>query len=485
MVNDLQMPPIPDPPTTEAQKPEAFREVALWLLENYGLLAVGERRGTGLIVPLRTRAPNATALTAFRTWLLPYRMLSPDTNKYVTPLDTWLTLPGRIGVAGFRTEPEKQWPTYTEGDATYVNLYRRPQLPEDGDPRLGHELLETLLPDARERHWYKQRIAHKLRFPAIPGPSVVMIAQDTYGVGRGTWFKVLTGMVGRDYVARPDFTDIIGTSSQSIYNDWIALSVLALVNETSSDEDHKYATKQRAYERIKELVDTSRQIRRIKAKWLPLYECECGPGFDFASNLNTPLALMTGDRRLTFLRNGPAQSPEFYTRVNAWMAVPANIGAFRRDLEAIDLRGFNAYAPLPTTLKDAVIEDSRSAIDEAVDVALENLPGKIFQMVQIIDMVSLIHIKQGLYLRGEWQPLVVREAKKQGHRIGIKDGNNWQPCLPQRGLRAAAYARSEEARKRWTSADHPLVLAELQKNEAAIKKIRGTQGRIKPFDTVS
>jgi len=49
----------------------------------------------------------------------------------------------------------------------------------------------------------------------------------------------------------------------------------------------------------------------------------------------------------------------------------------------------------------------------------------------------------------------------------------------------AAYARSEKARKRWTAADPALVLAELQKNEAAIAKLRGVQGRIPPFEIVS
>jgi len=88
-------------------------------------------------------------------------------------------------------------------------------------------------------------------------------------------------------------------------------------------------------------------------------------------------------------------------------------------------------------------------------------------------------------LRGDWQALAVREAKKRGRRIGVKDGANWRPCLPQRGQRAAAYARSEEARERWTVAAPALVLAELQKNETALAKLRSNAGRIPPFETVS
>jgi hypothetical protein len=297
-------------------------------------------------------------------------------------------------------------------------------------------------------------------------------------------FKILAGLFGHEYIARPEFADVIGREGQAAYNDWIATAVLALVNETSSDEDHRYTIKQKAYERLKELVDTSRQVRRIKGKYEKLYATECGPGFIFASNHNTPLVVADKDRRLTFLRNGEVQLPEFYARINAWHAVPGNLGAFRRDLEAVDLTGFNAYQSLPTTLRDVAIEDSRSTLDEAVDLALETLPSEIVLPVQVVEVIEALRTRQGLYLRGEWQVLAVRETKKRGHRIGVKDGANWRPCLPQRGRRAAAYTRSEEARARWTDADPADVLAELQKNEAAIAKLRKDGSRLLPFEVI-
>jgi hypothetical protein len=477
------MPPLPNPAASAGQKQVVFEEVVLWLVANYALLAVGEQRGAGRVVPLRTRIATATALPAFKTKLLRYRV-TDSTGAKVSPLDLWLTLPDLIEVAGFRTAPDKPWPNFVEGDAVYVNLYLRPELPEDGNARLGHEFLEVLLPDECERTWFKQWLGHKLHHPEVPGPSIVMIAQDTFGVGRGTLFKILEGLFGREYIARPEFGDIVGREGQAAYNEWMATAILALVNETSSDEDHRYTNKQKAYERIKELVDTSRQVRRIKGKYEKLYETECGPGFIFASNHNTPLAIANKDRRLTFLTNGATRPPEFYAALDAWRAVPGNLGAFRRELEAINLAGFNAYAPLATTLRDIVQEDGRSIVDEAVDLAFEVLPGEIVLAVQIVEAIEILRVRQGLYLRGEWQALAAREAKKRGYRIGVKDGANWKPCLPQRSQRVAAYARSEEARARWTRTAPALVLVELQKNEAAIMKLRNAQGRITPFETV-
>jgi hypothetical protein len=483
MATEGLMPLIPEAPASAGEKQDAFDAVVAWLLANYGLLAEGEQRGAGRIVPLRTRTATATALTAFRTKLLPYRIII-DQTKF-SPLDTWLTRPDRLEVAGFRTAPDKPWPIFAESGATYVNLYRRPELPEDGDARLGHDFLAVLLPDERERAWFKQWLGHKLHHPEVPGPSIVMVAQDTFGVGRGALFKIIEGLFGREYIARPEFADVVGREGQAAYNEWMATAILALVNETSSDEDHRYTIKQKAYERIKELVDTSRQVRRIKGKYERIYETECGPGFIFASNHNSPLAIADKDRRLSFLMNGVALPPEFYVALNAWRAVPGNLGAFRRDLEAVDLTGFDAYSPLPTTLRDIVTEDSRSTVDEAVDLALETLPGEIVLPVQVVEMIEILRVRQGLYLRSEWQALVAREVKKRGRRIGVKDGANWKPRLPQRSQRAAAYARSEEARKRWTIAAPAHVLAELQKNEKAIEKLRKAAGKISPFETIS
>jgi Family of unknown function (DUF5906) len=473
IIADSLMPPMPEPPRTAGEVDAAFDAALAWLADNHGLLADGQRRGPGLVVPLRTRTETDTGIPAFKTLLLPYRKIAmiDGTLKKITPLDAWLTMPQRFRIAGFRTAPGKPWPTFVEDGKRYVNLYRRPDLPEDGDASLGHDLLAKLLPEPEELNWFPRVLAHKLRHPEIPGPSTVMIAHDLQGTGRGALFKIMEGIFGCEYIARPDFDDVIGTSGQALFNEWMASSIWALVNETSADEDHRYVIKKKAYERIKELVDTSRQRRAIKGKYEKRYVAECGPGFIFASNNASPLPTADKDRRLSFLRNGPTQPAEYYAALDRWRSVPGNLGAFRRDLERIDLTGFNAYAPLHTRLKDVVTEDSCSALDAAVADALEMLPGEIVLSVQVVETIVSLRNRGGIYLRGEWETLAMREVKNKLRRIGLRDGLNWKPSLPDRG-RMAAYARTEEARAKWTAASHELVLAELQKNEAALAKWR-------------
>jgi hypothetical protein len=492
MSTETLTPPPPAPAQSDdaGEKKAAFMAAVVWIYENFGLFVAGERHGRGMVTELKTRTAAPTAIAAFSTLMLPYRLEIIGPRGGVTrlsPVNTWLATPGRVEVAGFRTQPDKPWPTFIGDDGKrYINLYLRPTLPEDGDASLGHEFLQMLLPDEREQAWFRQWLGHKLRFPAIPGPSIVMVAQSTFGVGRSTLYKIMADMFGREYVGRPDFADVVRQDGQAVYNDWIANSVLALINEAASGvDDRRYQNKRHAYEKIKELVDTSRQVRRIKGKYEKLYQTECGPGFIIASNQGTPLAIVDRDRRLTFLTNGEPREPEFYARIAKWRAVPGNIGAFRRDLEAVDLTGFNAYTSLPTTLKDIIAEDSYTPIDEAAITALEVLPGQILQLPQVVEVVTLLRGRRGWHLPNDWQWPVKRAAQERDlYRIGARDGANWHPKLSNKD-RAAAYARSREAQKQWTAASPSEVMAELQKNETAIERLRKTAGRLPPFTIIT
>lgn len=480
------MPPLPPPPTPgdPEQQKGAFQQAVSWLAANCGLLVEGEVRGSGRVIPLRTRVATSTALAAFRTKMLPYRLERIGPRGAITrisPVDTWLSMPGRIEIAGCRMAPDKPWPTFTEDGATYVNLYRRPDLPENGDPSLGHQFLEALLRNPAERGWFKQWLGYKLKHPEVPGVGVVMVARDRFGTGRGTLFQLLKAMFGQHYIAAPEFSTVIGEGSQGQYNHWMADNIMVLVNETSAADDNRRQRRREAYERLKELVDTARRPRLIVRKYEHSYTTECGPSFIFASNHAAPLALADGDRRLSFLTNGPAQPPAFWDAINAWIKVKANVGAFRRDLEAVDLAGYTPYHPLHTRLKDVVVDEARSLIDEAIDAAIEALPGEIVLREQVVDAVSVMRTPSNWPTRSEWVELVKKGVEERLHRIGILGGRNWRPTVPERGKRLPVYARSEERQKLWTAVEPAIVMRELQKNEQTLEQLRQTGGRTAPI----
>jgi hypothetical protein len=135
-------PPPPKPTIDDAQKQAVFNEVVIWLYENFALIATGEQRGSGRIAPIRTRTATSTVISAFKTMMLPYRIESVGPRGgiiKVSPVDIWLKMPGRVEVAGFRTQPDKEWPLFEESGKSYINLYRRPDLPEDGDATIGRD----------------------------------------------------------------------------------------------------------------------------------------------------------------------------------------------------------------------------------------------------------------------------------------------------------------------------------------------------------
>ena len=393
-------------------------------------------------------------------------------------------MPGRVEVAGWRTAPDRPWPTFEEDGKLYINCYLRPSLPEDGDPRIGHQFLEVLLPDERERNWFKQRLCHKLKHPEVPGPTVVMVARGKYGVGRDSFYALLEAMFGAQYISKPSFAQASGQGSQGHWNDWMADSIWALVDETLSNESNRYQRRHEAFEALKRNFEPARKRRDILRKNKPVEKAVlCGPSGIFSTNDPQPLAIADEDRRFSFLTNGAVQQPAFYVELNKWMRVPGNVGAFRRDLEAVSLEGFNAYAPLATRLKDVIIADSKSELDEAVAVAVERaLPGEAFSIHQVCEAVRMM---VGEFdgpggqrtLPNNWQLIVRGIVGREYHSVGIPPrGHNWQPQF--QGRRTRTFARTDEAAKKWTKARSGGLRAQLEKNHEALAALAKAHGKL-------
>ena len=322
-------------------------------------------------------------------------------------------------------------------------------------PASGTNSWKVLLPDERERTWFKQRLCHKLKHPEVPGPAVVMVARGKYGVGRDSFYALLEAMFGEQYISKPSFDMVTNQGSQGQFNDWLADSIWALVDETLSTDSNRYQRRHEAFEALKRNFEPARKRRDIKRKYMAPETMLCGPGGIFATNDPQPLAIADEDRRFTFLTNGEVQQPSFYVDLHAWMSVPGNVGAFRRDLEAVDLKGFNAYGSLSTRLKDMIIADSKSELDEAVAAAVERaLPGKAFSIRQVCEAVQAMAQRDLVGERAlphNWQLIVRSIVGREYHAVGIPPkGRNWQPEFE--GRRTRTFALTDKAAKQCTEA---------------------------------
>jgi len=423
------------------------------LLETYALCPEQPQRA---IVPLWT-GDIGSGMThgMFRTLMEPYcdEEVGPRGGRVkINPVDIWNGSPKRVAVAGLRMRPDKPRPTYEDRGRLWVNTYDPPEHDgAGGDAAVGWEFIAQLLPDERERTWFLRWLSHKVRFPAVPGPAVVMVARQQ-GTGRGTLAQLLKRVFGPQYVATLPFHIFAGKSYQSQYNDWAAEALVAVVNESSEIGGGAYAAKHNTYEHLKETVEPRMEERLIVRKGDRSFMAVSFTSYLIMTNNPDALPIPPEDRRFAVLSNGEPRGPEFWDRVNAWMDEPANVAAFVEELRAFDLGDFSPNAmPIRTAAKDTMTDLGRSDLDHAFDMAMMNLPGEVFVQGQVVNLMRVAMHEFGYEFPASWQAMARRMVQKGYSRVGVRHGANWLPSIE--GKRHAVYAKTEAAARKWREAD--------------------------------
>ena len=387
-------------------------------------------------------------------------------RRLINPVDVWLRHERLTVVSGVRMRPDKPRPTFEDAGRTYVNCYDPPlHLGEGGDVSLGLEFFEHLLPDEAERHWFLQWLAFKLRHPHIPGPAVVMVAHRTFGTGRGTLGILLGKLFGINYVRNIAFEDFTGKTYQSQYNEWQGDALLVMVNESSEVKDGSaFATKRNTYEHLKEIVEVRPTLREVKTKREKNYRALSSTSFIIATNHADALPIPEHDRRFCVLQNGGTKPEEWWVEINAWLETPAHVAALYEYLRALDLTGYSPYATPPVFAgKQRMIDDNRSDLDEAFELAIQSMPGEAMTIPQIDAAVRKAFAVYDLEQPQTNLGLVIkRMAKRELHRIGVRHGYNW--FAMEAGTRHAIYARTAAAATRLTNMEHETVVREVKRN---------------------
>ena len=376
---------------------------------------------------------DGMTMASFRTLMMPNitEDVGPRGGRVtINPVDIWVKDSQRKTVAGIRMRPDKPRPTYEEGGQLWVNCYSPPDLPQEGgEAETVIDFIERLLPDAAERSWFLQWLAFKLQRPDIPGPAVVMVARE-FGTGRGTLGEIMKLLFGRAYVASISFDIFAGRNTQSQYTDWGASSLMVLVNESSEQNDagSRYSAKRDTYEHLKELIEVRPIERTYVAKGARMFKAMSHTSYIISTNNMDALPIPPTDRRFAVLSNGePVKDVGYWEALNAWMAEPANIGAFARFLrEDVDLSGYSPFAaPIETTAKRDMTEAAKSDIDHGVEHALANVKGGAFVPEQIIRLMREAMRLYGLEYPDKWQAVARRMVQSKSYRVGVKQGTNW------------------------------------------------------------
>lgn len=367
----------------------------------------------------------------------------------INPVDLWMGDARRITVAGRAMRPDREYPVYEERGEKWLNTYNAPlHNAEGGTVDAGVELLEQIAPDEGERKYLTQWLAHKWRYPHIPGPALVMVAHNTFGTGRGTFAELLGRVFGQEYVTQLSFEHVAGKTSQAQYTDWQANTLIAFVSEAMDTGAGAWHAKHDAYERLKELVETSPVTKTLIAKGKPAYAAKIFCSYIIATNHADALVVPESDRRFFVMSNGKPRLPAFWDRVREWMSVPANIAAFAQWLGEVDLAGFSAHAAPPSTgAKETMVQLGRSDLDQAFDEVRRSLVAEVFTVEQIIAMLRQTLNTTDYQFPANWQEIARKMVHRTCSRVGVRDSTNWQ--IKVGGRKYGVYAADSEAAAHW------------------------------------
>ncbi len=404
------------------------------------------------VVPLwASTMDDGMMLAQVRTMLLPNcdEERGPRGGiQRINPVDIWASSQDRVTVRGMRLRPDKERPTYEEDGKLWINIYSPPlHDAEGGSAAGGLLLLEQLLPNPAERLWFTRWLAHKLRYPHIPGPAVVMVAKH-FGTGRGRLAELMRRLFGANYVHQLPFEAFAGKTYQSQYNEWMATSLMVVVNESSESEGSTFQTKRNTYERLKEIVDPAPVERAIFTKREKNYRALSFTSFIIATNHDDALPIPDEDRRFGVLSNGEPRDEEFWNDVVEWMGSDANIAAFYHYLMNVDLGDYSPFAPPPRTEAKAImVEANKSDLDRGLAHAFDALTVPVFYVEQLIHRMRLAMREFDLTYPNQWEASARRMIIRDSYRVGVPNGLNWHPQID--GKRRAVYATTSAVAKQY------------------------------------
>ncbi|MBQ60534.1 MAG: hypothetical protein CMQ19_00515 [Gammaproteobacteria bacterium] len=241
-----------------------------------------------------------------------------DKPDKITAANAWLLSPHRTVVAGAYHSPGSP-PLFEKDGKLWVNPYRPPNW-SSGKPNMKHvqpflDFLKYLVPDDDERAYFIQWLSAKAQNPRFRGTGVIMQTQ-TFGTGRGTLARMVD-QIWKGTTIGIEFDTLVRSEG---FNGWesSAIVIVGEAKESNALRDTKGAYK--AYETLKQRVDTSVVKGMINEKFQPeKYVDICSSFLMFTNHLNA-VAVPSEDRRLTVLTNPlKAGTASFFIGIYNWM----------------------------------------------------------------------------------------------------------------------------------------------------------------------
>ncbi|GJE45867.1 bifunctional DNA primase/polymerase [Methylobacterium soli] len=285
-----------------------------------------------------------------------------------------------------------------------------------GDCSVWEDHIDWLVPnDEGERDLWLDVMAHSLQRPNIKIRIALLLISRNHQLGKGALIETWGGMLGATNYVKLTNAELRSDFQGGIYNKRLAFFEELFVR----DRD--------IYGETKALITEPKL--RAQLKFQDFAPARPPLAIVAASNEDVPVRITEpADVRWHVTRiDRERRKPEYYARLDR--EGPRQIAAWKAKLLRRNISNFNPAAPAPMTkAKAALIADSRSPFDKALDHVLS----EIGREVVIFSEVKSKMLHQGL--RGSVQdPEIAKAMKARGwkpqgqHKIGHGDlkGSFW------------------------------------------------------------
>ena len=342
-----------------------------WLQDRYVYVAKGKE-----IADMHQRPHGGVWRYELEEWSMAnYRRIpAPGHDEMVLVKTAFLENPETTRADAFAYVPTAEGFTETNGQPV-VNTYVDPTHRETfEEPNVFLDHIDYLLGDQQDI--FLDWLAFKIQRPEKRSYALVMVAEDSFGTGR-SWLRAMLERMLQGKVNTASLAQLVGkgTSAEGNYNDWAAECQFLVIEEAkdnlAADDFYK------GYETFKQRVDTRTVPFRCNPKYgktrqdIMYFNCL------IFTNHSDAMILPENDRRVCVLENpSERQDYDYYDRLQAALDTEEPARAYWY-LKHRDISGFDHVYPPLTDAKARMVEQSKSPVDEVVELMMEKLEGDI------------------------------------------------------------------------------------------------------------
>jgi len=400
-----------------------------WLQDKYTFIGEGRR-----VADLHQRPLGGKWLWELEDWAAMHkgRVLVGERTTPVEIKTAFLESKETRKVVGLHYKPVRagaDLPIVELKGQKLINNYIPPNWEEtDVEPSIFLDHVDFLLTCDAERDLFLNWLAYKIQNPHRRSFAVVMVAEDTYGVGR-SWLRSMLYAVLQGGVGTVTLPQLIGkgTSAERNFNDW-AIGQFLVVEEAKDNMDRDDFYK--GYETFKQNVDIRVTPVRVNEKYGRTRHDFMYFNALIFSNHSDALSIPENDRRICALTNPSAiETPAYYDRLEAALDNDEPRRVFWY-LMRRDITDFDHVRPPMTPAKWAMIDQHRSPMDEIQGYILEHYAGDLFTKetlrAAIIGASLALDYTQfvttpGSISRGLWGKMGSLREDRHGARYRIKE----------------------------------------------------------------